>query len=88
MSGGSEIQPTSAPMNEVDTEAISSTPISMITDIHFPPSMPTEALTASKIGLPDTPVIQTVHIARDVDDGSDLIVYESDAKVGPSYEKV
>ena len=75
-------------MNEVDTEAISSTPISMITDIHFPPSMPTEALTASKIGLPDTPVIRTIYIAPDVDNDSDEIVYKSDGKVGPSYDQV
>ena len=70
MSGVSEIQPAPAPMNKVETEAISYTPISMITDIYFPPSMTTEALTARKIGLPDTPVIRTIYIAPYVDDDS------------------
>ena len=75
-------------MNKVDTEARSSTHISMITYINFSPSMPTEVLIASKIGLPDTPVIRTIYIAPDVDDYGDEIVYNSDGKVGPSYEQV
>ena len=88
MSGGSEIQPAPAPMNDVDTEAWSSTPIIMITAINLSPSMPTEALTAREIGLHDTPVIRTIYIAPYVDDDSDEIVYDSDGEVGPSYEKV
>ena len=75
-------------MNEVETEARSSTPISMITDINFPPSIPTEALTAIKIGLPDTPVIRTIYITPYIDNDSDEIVYDSYVKVGPSYEQV
>ena len=74
-------------MNEVETEARLSTLISMITDIHLPPSMLTYALTAIEIGLPDTPVIWTIYIAPDVDDDSDEIVYNSDGKAGPSYEQ-
>ena len=61
-------------MNELDTEALLSTPISMITDINFPPIMPTEALVASKIGLPDTPLIWMIYLAPDVEDDGDEIV--------------
>ena len=88
MPGGYKIQPEPVPMNKVDTEAILSTTISMITDIHLSPSTPTEALASSEIGLPDTPVIRTIYIAPDVDDYGDEIVYNSDVKVGPSYEQV
>ena len=88
MSGGSKIQTAPAPRNEVETDARSSTPISMITDINFPPSMPTEALTSREIGLPDTPVFRTIYIASYVDDDGDEIVYDSYGKVGPSYEQV
>ena len=75
-------------MNKVDKKARSSTSIIMITDINFFPSMPTEALTARKIGLPDNPLIWTIYIAPDVDNDSYEIVYDSDGKVGPSYEQV
>ena len=37
--------------------------------------MPKEALTASKIGLPNTTVIITVYITPDVDNDGDEIVY-------------
>ena len=50
--------------------------------------MPTEALTSSEIGLPDTPVIRNIYISSDVDIDSDEIVYDSDGKVVPSYEQV
>ena len=59
----------------------------MITDINLSPSMPTEALTASEIGIPDTPLILTIFITPDVDDDIDEIVYNSDDEVVPSYEK-
>ena len=75
-------------MNEVETESRSSTPFIMITDIIFSPIMPTEVLTAREIGLTDTPVIRTIYIAPDVDNDGDEIVYDSDGKVGPSYEQV
>ena len=74
MSGGSKIQPAPAPMNELDTETQSSTSISMIIDIYFPPIMPTEALASSKIGLPDTLVILMIYLAPDVEDDGDEIV--------------
>ena len=44
--------------------------------------MPTEALTAIEIGLPDTLVIRTIYIATDVDDDSDGIVYNSCLRSG------
>ena len=88
MPGGSEIQPAPAPMNKVETGARLSTPISMITYINLSPRIPTEALTDSKIGLPYTPVIRKIYIDPDIDSDSDEIVYDSDSKVVPSYEKV
>ena len=75
-------------MNKVDTEAILSTTISMITDIHLSPSTPTEALASSEIGLPDTPVIRTIYINPYVDDDNVEIVYDSDRNKGPSYEQI
>ena len=50
--------------------------------------MPTEALTAIEIGLPDTSVIQTINIDPDVEDDGDEIVYDSDGEVGLSYKQV
>ena len=50
--------------------------------------MPTEAFTDIKIGLPYTPLIWTIYITPDIDSDSDEIVYDSDSKVVPSYEKV
>ena len=61
-------------MNELDTEALLYTPISMMTDINLPPIIPTEALAASKIGLPDTPLIRMIYLAPDVEDDGDEIV--------------
>ena len=60
----------------------------MITGINLSPSIPTEALKSSEIGLPDTPVIWTIYIAPDVDNNGNDILYNSDGEVGPSYEKV
>ena len=60
----------------------------MITYINLYPSMTIEALTASKIVLPDTPVIRTIYIAPNVENDSDEIVYNSDGEVVPSYEQV
>ena len=45
-------------------------------------------MTDSKIGLPYTPVIRKIYIDPDIDNDSDEIVYDSDSKVVPSYEKV
>ena len=88
MSGGSEMEPASAPMKKIETEEQSYTPISMIADMNLSPSIHTEALTASKICLPDTPVIQTIYVAPYVDNDSDEIVYASDGEVGQSYDQV
>ena len=88
MSGGYEIQPAPAPMKKVEKQARSYTPISMITYINFFLIMSTEALTARKIDLPDTQVIQMIYIALHVDNDNDEIVYNHGGKMGPYYDKV
>ena len=50
--------------------------------------MPTEVLIASKIYLPDAPLIQTIVMVTDLGEEGDNIVYDSDGEVVPFYKQV